>query len=226
MQQYNFLLFCIGLLPLSPMISRRGHSVHSCVTGLASFADIELTLMMRFGKSLCPSILSDPVRIWNTSNNTETQSSWYLLADYCHSGVWNKQSCSPAVLSRMSHHLCQDCVVLGEQLPVPGHTCTGMLILIYSLLEGCVLLLSSTTWRKHHCDPAVQTLSAEPVSPESAIQVNCVVQTHSVILPWALNAPSHITTQKGFLKKPKHCWCFWFFISECLSISSSVLWPS
>lgn len=126
----------MALLPLSPLVSRRGYSIHSYITGHATVADIGLTLMMRFGTSLCPSTLSKPVRIWNRNNNTETKNSGYFTGIYMvfyYVHTWNKQSCSPAELSQMIHHLCQDNVVLGEQLPVPGHRCTHMPILIYSL---------------------------------------------------------------------------------------------
>lgn len=94
-------------------------------------------------------------------------------------------------------------------------------------LKCCVLLFSSTTWSKHHCDQAVQTLEPEPVSPKSVIQVNSVVEMHSiVILPWAMNTPSDIAAQKGFLKKPRTLLIFFFLISKILSTSSSMLWPS
>lgn len=83
--------------------------------------------------------------------------------------------------------------MLGQWFSVSNYTRTHMPIHIYALPKSCVLLPTSTTWRKLQCDLAVQTLTPEPVSPESVIQVNSVVKLRSelpaVILPWAMNAP-------------------------------------
>lgn len=178
---------------------------------LATVAGIGLTVMMRFGASQCPSVLSKPVRIWNWSHNTKPnrrKNSWYFTH-----GIL--QTIATYVFGINSHVLqlcfprwfisCVRIMWCWENDSVPGHTCTRMAILIHSFLKCCVPLFTSAAWSKHQRGVAVRRLAPEPVSPMSVIQVNSAVEVHSempvVILPWAIHAPSDITTQRDFLKR-------------------------
>lgn len=184
-------------------------------TGIATVADIGSAWWDL--EQVDVPVFSLSVLEFGTEAATQNQkTNGILLADYCHLCIWNKASYSAAMLSQMIHHLWQDSGVLGEWLPVPGHT--RMLTLIYSLLKCCVLLLSSTAWSKHHCDLLVQTLAQDPESPKLVIQVNSVVEMQSE-LPWAMTAPSD--SSEGFSKNAKHYWFFFFLISESFSYSQS-----
>lgn len=192
MQQYryNCLLFCVALLPLSPPVLKRGYSVHSYITGLATVVDIGLTLMIKLGTSQCPGIPSKPVRIWNRSNITETKRSKKLMVFY-----W--QTIATYVFGINSHVLqqcfprrfitCAKIVWCSDNASL----CLSMLMLTYSFLKGFVLFLSPTARSKHHCDLAVQTLAPEPASPKSVIQVSSVVEMHRELPVWM----AHLTSQ-------------------------------